>query len=154
MNELAMEITAIAEARSALHAHHASSRPLSKNYEIIGVAGEVAFARMFGLEVDKTLRPGGDGRIDFRMTVGTVDVKTAAKPWFLFCEKGKKMADIMVLGQFFDIETPVKLLGWEWGEEMVKIKPIESSRKIMNHQKHQSKLRRMEELVEMVKAAK
>ncbi len=90
----------IAARRARIHASHTSSRPLSPDYELVGVAGEVAFAQEFGLEVDATARPGGDGGVDFTLPIGTVDVKTYRLPYNLLREAGKPHADILVLAAF------------------------------------------------------
>ena len=74
------EICILASRRDALHADHDSCRPLSPDYELVGLLGEFAFGRRLGLPVDVSVRPSGDGGIDFKLPCGqTVDVKTSRK---------------------------------------------------------------------------
>jgi len=87
----------LAKKREAIHAGQASSRPLSKHYELIGLIAERQFSREFDVDMDMTLRPGGDGRVDFVLPIGTVDVKGAARAYNLFREIGKPHAEILVL---------------------------------------------------------
>lgn len=89
-----MNIADVARRRETLHMGHSSSRPLSQDYELVGLAGELAFAEEFGYQVDTSDRPGGDGRVDFHTPAGTVDVKTARKALNLLREQGKPHADL------------------------------------------------------------
>ena len=110
-----------AEQRRILHLGSPSSRPLSRDYEVVGWAGECAFGRAIGQKPDATPRPSGDKGIDFtvacRVRDGvrsfTVDVKTARKPHNLLVEVGKVHASIYVLDRFIAPEQ-ADLLGWEW----------------------------------------
>ncbi|HET6455543.1 MAG TPA: hypothetical protein VFI02_14150 [Armatimonadota bacterium] len=102
-----------ADRREALHEKHASSRPLSDDYEFTGLLGEAEFAERLGLEVDIRSLPGGDCGIDFNIPVAvTVDVKTSEKPpkWLLV-ENGKVRADIYVLARRHKDDS-IELLGW------------------------------------------
>lgn len=48
---------------------------------ILGIMGEMCFARWTGLPIDETERRGGDGGVDFKLRCGlTVDVKTNKRP--------------------------------------------------------------------------
>ena len=73
----------IANQRTTLHKGCPSQRILSKNHDLVGIAGEEEFGRQFDLELDKTERLHGDAGIDFILPVGTVDVKTFRKPFNL-----------------------------------------------------------------------
>ena len=108
-----------AEIREKIHEHHASSRPLSPGYELVGLAGEWEFARITNLPMDLRTRPAGDGRVDFYAPVGEIDVKTYRKPFNLPREKGKKHAEILVLAKFYDSPRRAVLLGWEYDTVMV-----------------------------------
>lgn len=79
----------------------------------IGAAGELAFAKQYGLDVDEEARPGGDGHIDFKVGKVTIDVKTARKAYNLLVKEWEidKAADVLVLGQYINDEH-VEFLGW------------------------------------------
>ena len=49
------DLRKIANDREMLHKNHASSRPLSKDYEYIGLKGEEEFGKEFNLELDNKL---------------------------------------------------------------------------------------------------
>ena len=91
-----------AKQRDEIHKNHKTSRPLSKDYQLIGLSGELAFSVFSGIEVNMTLSPGGDKGIDFVLPNGkTVDVKTAKKAFYLIHEASKALrADIYVLAQY------------------------------------------------------
>ena len=82
-------IMAIAADRARLHKGQGTSRPLSKEYELVGLSGEVAFSKETGYPLDLRTRIGGDNGVDFYTSLGTVDVKTSRKPYFLVVEQGK-----------------------------------------------------------------
>jgi hypothetical protein len=84
---------------------------------IIGLKGEVAFANLYGLSVDLSARPDGDGGVDFRCSwlndTVTVDVKTTThgdNPWLCVREDSDKRADRYVLAVAND--TEVNLVGF------------------------------------------
>ena len=133
--------------RHEIHKHHASSRPLSDGYEDIGVLAEYAFHRRFNLPMDLKLKPGGDGRVDFVFPSGlTVDVKGAAKPYFLFREVDKEHADVLVLAKVDMEQRTVQLLGWEFEEEMVKEPSKDFGYGVVNHFKPVAKLKSIDDL--------
>ena len=101
----------LAAKRHRLHEGQKSSRPLSRDYELVGLAGEYAFAEAYGLSVDETERPGGDSGSDFVVNGITIDIKTARKAYNLIVEEGKIKADIYVLAQY-EGDTDATLLGW------------------------------------------
>ncbi len=84
----------------------------------IGVAGELAFAERYGLEVDKEARPEGDGHVDFWLKINgmnvSIDVKTARKPNWLLCKEWeiKKASDIFVLAHYKS-DDDVDIIGWD-----------------------------------------
>jgi len=146
---MSVDIRKLAREREALHRNHASSRPLSPDYEIIGLAGEQQFAVEFGLEVDTKARPGGDGGIDFQLPgVGSVDVKTACRPFNLLHEQGKTPPDIFVLARF-DRDDSATLLGWEWAEVVIAQPVKDFGYGVINHYLSANRLRPIETLKAM-----
>lgn len=119
----------VAEARHELHKNHASSRPLSKDYELVGLAGEVAMAAFAGTAVDMSLRPGGDAGKDVRIHLHTkqgprwfvVDVKTARKPFNILVEEGKVKSDIYVIARYIEETSTAELIAWQWGSVLKRI---------------------------------
>ena len=108
-------IKKIADNRHDLHQNHSSSRPLSLDYELVGMAGEYAFGEVTALPVDWRILPEGDGGVDFTVGKAAIDVKTARKPSNLIVEQGLKnlSANIFVLAGWNDLSNTVKLIGWE-----------------------------------------
>jgi hypothetical protein len=134
-----------AEERQALHSGHASSRPLSEDYERVGLDGEAEFARTYHLPLDLERRPGGDKGIDFVVPLRfTVDVKTARKADYLICEQGKVCADIYVLAEYVDSKAAV-LLGWEWGATLARAPVRDFGYGIISHYIPRCALKKMPE---------
>jgi hypothetical protein len=129
------QLVELARQRHELHKHHASSRPLSLDYELVGLAGEQAFADAFGLQVDTSIRPAGDGNVDFRLFgLVTVDVKTARKAGNLIAEVGTDpWADIYVLARYDDLTQTARLLGWEHGDVLRRAPSRDFGYGIINH---------------------
>ena len=143
MNEYLEEI---ANQRSDTHKGHASQRILSKDYNLIGVYGEDAFARMFNLPIDDSVKPSGDKGVDFVLGLNfTVDVKTAKLPFNLLLEVGKPLADIYVLADFNGGNT--KLIGWEWGLRLGQAPYKDFGYGVINHYIPAEELRPMKELI-------
>ena len=94
-----------------------SNRPLSYDYEILGLMGEMAFADFSGYEVDTSQRMDGDKGVDFVIDGYTIDVKTARKAYNLIVEVGKVKADFYVLASLVS-QYEVELIGWETGREV------------------------------------
>ena len=134
----------IANDREILHQHHESSRPLSKNYEYVGLKGEFQFAKEFGFEIDEELRPSGDKGIDFKSAIGTIDVKTARKAYNLIVEENKVDSDIYVLAKYIDNTDTVKLLGWEIKEKVLEAPVRDFGYGIINHYIPKNNLKPME----------
>lgn len=145
-----------AVARSTRHQDHPTHRPLSQDYELIGLAGEAAWSDRFGGQVDLTARPGGDKGKDFTISLWTgasweaftVDLKTACKPNYLAVEKGKcKRLTIYVLAKFHEETKVATLIGWEWGETLLKAEPRTlPGHKVLNHLVHNTRLRNLDEI--------
>ncbi len=119
--------------------------------DTIGVAGESAFAKRYGLEIDKRILPEGDDHIDFIIKINnfntTIDVKTAQKAYNLLIKEWEinKCADILVLAEYND--GAIKFLGWET-KEIMRLMPTKvfSSLNIKNFYRHRSQLRPMNQL--------
>ena len=137
----------IATDRHDLHKDHASSRPLSINYEGVGISGEVAFSAFSGIACDLSERPSGDKGIDFIVPLlFSIDVKTARIPNHLIHEKGKDFVDIYVLAEYVADGKPANLIGWEYGIKLKNAPFKDFGYGIINHYIHRSKLRPMADL--------
>lgn len=114
------EFDEIANERAARHTGKPTRRPFSREVtDIVGIAGEAEFGRVFGFPVD-TSRKNGDGGVDFYTPAGTVDVKTYIRPYRLLVEQKKARADIYVLAGY-DAETKrARLMGWCWKAELLR----------------------------------
>ena len=138
---------AYADQRHETHKDHASSRPLSKDYELVGLMGELALSQLTGLAPDLKVKPKGDGGVDGRIYLGfSVDVKTARKPYNLIHEVGKKFADIFILAQYNGESAPATMLGFEWGVALAVAPTKKFGHEILNHYIPAHLLRPMEEL--------
>lgn len=138
----------VATERHELHRDHPTSRPLSKDYEYVGLAGESAFAQATGLPPDLTLRAGGDKGQDFLLPLGfSVDVKTARKAGHLILEVGKPVADIYVLAEYSDETGKATLVGWTWGRLLAKAPSRDFGYGVINHYIPRAELRPMSELL-------
>ena len=137
----------LARLREQAHEGQDSSRPLGKDYELIGCVGEWGFEDITGIPMDRSILPAGDGRVDFETGIGPVDVKCAAKAYNLLREVDTPHADILVLAQFYKEPLGVTLLGWEWDYKMV----LQATRRFhdegpMNHWKPARTLQPMTDL--------
>ena len=139
------QLVHIADIRAAGKGNFQSCRPLSPDYEIIGVFGEAAFACKFDVPMDTTRRIDGDDGYDFLICTLRIDVKTAAKPYNLIIEKGKTDgADIFVLAGYNG--NGARLIGWEWNFIMVECPVKDFGYGISNHYKPSDNLRSMTSL--------
>ena len=136
-----------AAARHNLHKDHASSRPLSIDYELIGLVGEWQFAYEFGMPMDLTPRIGGDGACDFFTPAGSLDVKTARLAFNLLREVDKPHARYLVLAEYTPSPPAARLMGWEYDTQMLR-HPMRTFGKhtIVNHYKLYKDLRKMDVL--------
>lgn len=121
----------------------------SRNRDAKGILGEAAFAEFFDLEIETRNLPEGDGNVDFRTPLGTIDVKVADKPWYLLwqVEKAGTCPDILVLFRydpFFDDVFPV---GWAYGKEVLAA-PVRTFEHT-NFALHRSKLKSFRQLWEL-----
>lgn len=131
-----MEISELkieADARHILHLGQPSSRPLSVNYELVGLSGEEAFANRYKLQVDMVRRPYGNKGINFQTKIGSIDVLTARKAFNLIVEEGKVRADIYVLAKYNDASKEATLLGWANKKEVLAAPQRDFGYGIINH---------------------
>lgn len=152
------EIAKEAERRHSSHVDHPTHRPLSEDYELIGLRGEQALAIAFGLAVDLSAKPGGDGGKDNTLVLHNrhglpenfvVDVKTSRLPISLLVEEGKCVpTTIYVLAGYDAQRDAADLLGWEWGSVVIKVLPQDHcGHGIISHSIPREKLRLMSELL-------
>jgi len=105
----------LGEARYKDKQHYASYKPLSKDFAMIGVAGELLFSLKTGYAVDTVIRENGDGGIDFYTPLGTVDVKTGRlgnNDPKLLVKEGTVKAFIYVLVEYWDDPPRVEFRGY------------------------------------------
>ncbi len=145
------EIQIEAIARHELHKNHKSSRPLSKDYELVGLRGEEVFAKTFGLQVDLTRKINGDNGIDNILCLNNkdyvVDIKCARKPYNLIVEQGKvDPQTIYILAKYYDEFDVAELLGWQAGILILQAPVKDFGYGIRNHYIKRDNLRSIDEL--------
>lgn len=149
---IATQLREVAKRRNAKFAHLARNRPLSSNYEDVGVMGEWAFAEFCGLMPNT--RGGADGGKDFEVpVVFTVDVKTSRKGDYLLVEAGKVKADIYVLVHYMGEaagDSGSRLVGWAFATQIKALEPRDTGRGVHNHALPSEQLRPMAELEKMM----
>tara|TARA_R100000008_G_scaffold38323_1_gene21873 strand:+ start:242 stop:724 length:483 start_codon:yes stop_codon:yes gene_type:complete len=130
--------------------------------DTIGVAGEIAFAKKYNLKIDDSIRPEGDGGVDFIVSIKckdgiwrkySIDIKVAQKAYNLFVKEHEieRCANILVLGHYKADKT-IEFLGWETRSVMKTMpKKVFSSLGIVNYYKHRDDLRPMSKLDEILK---
>ncbi len=109
-------------------------------------------SQMTNWAVDMTLRPGGDGGVDFTCRNGTtIDLKSARSAVWLPREVDKDFASILVMAEVRLVKRTCQFKGWEYDEEMVKQR-IGTLGKytIRNHLMRVEKLRPMRDLVDII----
>ncbi len=117
-NQMMMELEQAERQASiaALHAKYDDTKDAAfhDDYMNLAVAGEWAFGAWAGLRPDIRERDGGDGGVDFTLSLlATVDVKTIHKgDRFLAHKVGKPMADIYVLAEYIEKTDNARLVGW------------------------------------------
>ena len=156
------EIHSLAIARQ--NAHPTGSPRFYENpytEHIIGMAGEIAFGKRYCLNVDKSIRPDGDGHVDFRAVMNngkviTIDIKTAIKAYNLLIKEWEidDCSLVLVLAQYDPANEEVSFLGWQTKGIMKTMpKKVFSPRLgIMNYYCQRDQLRSMEELDQLFKA--
>jgi len=153
-----IDVDSLGKKRQAAHPQGTPRYYNDPNKEdTIGVAGETAFAERYSLKVDERILPEGDDHIDFIVKINnseiTIDVKTAQKAYNLLIKEWeiKECADILVLAEYKD--GAINFLGWET-KEVMRLMPTKvfSSLGINNFYRHNSKLRPMQHLDEILMA--
>ena len=128
--------------------------------DIISMAGELAFGKRYSLQVDKSIRPNGDGHVDFRVVMNngntfTIDIKTAIKAYNLLIKEREinKCAIVLVLAQYDPANGEVCFLGWRTKGFMKTMpKKVFSFLGITSHFCPRDQLNSMEELDQLFKA--
>ncbi len=122
--------------------------------DIIGAAGEVAFAKAFGFQADSSSKPGGDCGIDFGTSINgvplTIDVKTYRQPYHLLVKVSeiRNCADILVLAHYD--HGMVSILGWEHKFMMRRSPTHDFGRGIVSHFRLRHQLRPIDHLVDLL----
>lgn len=136
-----------AEDRNAIHQGHLTHRPLSKDYELVGVAGERAFSEWAHIDMDRKLRPTGNGSVNFKVAGKKINVYAARKPRHLLVEKKKAKSDIYVLARYSEATEKAALIGWAWKDEVLKAPARDyGGMGVVSHGIERAKLRKMETL--------
>lgn len=126
-------LRAIAEERERGHIGHRFGDRWKPNATYIGLIGEAEFARQTGLNVDLSWRPGGDQGVDFSTSVGTVDVKTAEFPKYLFLKTtAEHFAEIYVLARYVPYVETAELIGYATLDEL-QAAPLVTTDYCVNH---------------------
>lgn len=155
MGEKDDQISAEAWRREASHRPNHRQHLLPVGAHLRGLRGEEAFAQRYGLAVDLTPRPGGDGGVDVFITVKgqryPVDCKSARIPKELIvrveaCEPGT----IYVLCRYFVREDRCECLGWQWGRILMRSKPKPHGYGVINYWQPRAEIRPMSDLDERV----
>jgi hypothetical protein len=168
-NDTEEEIKKLAIARREAHrmANNATFRFDADQYksDIIGINGELEFAKQFNLPFNSEVKPNGEGDLgeDFvcnnKYGIKTsIDIKTYQKPYNLLIKLPdmRHIPSIYVLASF-NMETKQRgLLGWEFGQ-LMKDTPIKDFGcygkfiGFLSHYKPANKLRSIESLHEYLK---
>lgn len=143
----------LGEARYKDKKDYSSYRPLSDNFAMVGVAGELLFSLKTGYAVNTDITPWGDGGIDFDTPLGTIDIKTLrrASQSGLLVEEGKVRAFLYVLAEFWDEPPSVKLLGFAEACSVRNHPARRGSRDIINHRVPIETLEPMDKLYQWLK---
>lgn len=140
--------------RHELHRGQRTSRPLSKDHEAVGLAGEDAFAEFAGIASDRSLRPHGSNSINFTINGKTVNVYTARIPNNLLVERGKVKADYYVLAAYREARQDAFLIGWATKEELLSREPADVGGKgVISHAIPAHMLHHMDSFMRTIKPA-
>ena len=123
----------LANARNEMHKYESHNRPLSKDYEYIGLVGEDEFAKTWGLPMNLCLKRNGDNGVDYVISGYSIDVKTLRDARYIKVEQGKCRAGIYVLYQYHDESDTAEFVGWITGHQLSMIPPRDTGRGIINH---------------------
>ena len=119
------------------------------SHDIIGCAGERAFAERYGVRRVKVEGSGGDPGYDFfpEDTGGfTVDIKTTPTKANLQVPVGEVTADIYVMGLYSKETDSVEVLGWYHGSLVKGLPSRDFGVGVQTHYIWHTKLKPMREL--------
>lgn len=132
--------------------------------DTVGVAGEIAFAKRYGLQIDDRILPEGDGHVDFCINFNgreiTFDIKTAVLAFNLLVKEWEidDCADVLVLARYSpqttqdENEGDIEFIGWASRKKMAsQPKDVFSSLGICNYYLHFTELKSMDRLDEFFK---
>lgn len=144
----------IAKVRQDMHVNvgNSTKRFYKDQYieEQIGIFGELEFGKKYNFYVDLENKAKGDDT-DFLTPIGTIDVKTARKPYNLLVKEweiGK--SDNYVLAKFNEDSLSVEFLGWERDSTMSTMPKKDFGYRIINYYEPADNLRSMIELEELL----
>lgn len=137
MKQLTDFIQQEAHIRASSRMDKKSETYMTSNPHLLGLAGELAFGKLFGILPDLTLREYGDGGVDFEIIIADyvrtgsadilvgsrllgVDVKTRARasPDYMLHKVGLPITDIYVLAGYDSRTSTANLLAWCTGEKV------------------------------------
>jgi hypothetical protein len=91
--------------------------------DVIGMAGERAFAAWSGVPARNEDFPAGDPGWDFEVDGWRIDIKTARKPLNILVNATKPVcSDIVVMYRYLD-DKPAEFVAWEFTGEIMKREP-------------------------------
>ena len=117
-----------AKHRTQLHRSHKTQRILGKDHDLVGLAGESAFASEFKVAIDLIDRPGGDEGMDFQLRTDQgdfiVDTKAGRQKHCMYIEAAKLVREtIYVMAIYDDFDESAVTVGWCFGHEAIELSP-------------------------------
>ena len=117
-----MSASEIARRRSAIHeGTKRSTKQVLPDRDLIGVIAEQAFAKTYGVAMNMSITPMGDGGADFITRKGNwVDIKATKRPdGRLMVKKHRLTADIYVLAIVNTESGAVDFAGWTTKQDII-----------------------------------
>jgi len=109
----------IASYRSKQKEKYASSNPMSKNYELVGVLGELVFSFQTGQMMDTRLRAFGDNGLDFEKVQVKTSERHKAKHLIEYMDKEIELDSYYVF-VIVDLEAKTGYIhGWISGADFI-----------------------------------
>jgi hypothetical protein len=148
----------LARIRFEGHKRYGNSQTDRIDEDIIGAAGEIAFAKRYNLTVDTSFRPHGDYGVDFELELlgypCKIDVKTYKKPNHLLATVAEiyKGTMIYVLAGYND-DTTVDLIGWEYRAILRRAPTKDFGLGTPSHYIHRDKLRPIHQLDMLIRSS-
>lgn len=121
------ELAVVARRRRALHKNQKSRRQYTKDIkgaepdisnDIIGLAAEYAFEKIYGYPFDRTDRIAGDPGYDFATPLGLIDTKGATTSGLLVVTHKPLNADYYLLAHFNPETNETWFIGWATQEDV------------------------------------